>query len=89
MEKIFFLFHPFLKKFNLGETKLLNQLKKNPFGFLDNKGLPHKVEHMAPIFLDILKIGKAKTPSEINQQMKCIRDMGGKNAKSAFCKLPS
>ena len=72
----------------MGETKLLNQLKKNPFGFLDNKGLPHKVEHMAPIFLDILKIGKAKSPSEaIKRQTKCFQEMGGRKNASDTVKI--
>ena len=46
----YFNFPEILAKFGLRETKFINQLKKNYFGFLDSQGVPHKVDWLANIF---------------------------------------
>ena len=85
----FFTFPEILDKFGLRSTKFVNQLKKNHFGFLDSKGVPHRVDWMADIFSDLLDMKKAKTGSNESAllKIKCIQKMGGKFAKSDIQKV--
>ena len=80
----FFSVTSILKRFGLGETKFFNQLKKNPFGFIDAAGKPHKVDSMLKIISDVLEIEKIKSPNEkVKRQLKCTQTLGGRKATGA------
>ena len=78
----FFFLPEILAKFGLRQTKFINQLKKIILVFFDSKGFPHKVDWIADIFLDVIEMKRARGPDKIKRQLKCIQDMGGKNARS-------
>ena len=80
----YFNFPEILAKFGLRETNFINHLKKNHFSFFDSKGFPHKVDWIADIFLDVVKMTRARGADRIKRQLKCIQDMGGKKSNSEF-----
>ena len=70
-------------RFGLRETKFMNQLKKCPYGFVNNEGNPHKIDWISEIFLAIVNSRqKRKGDNFIKHHTKVhqkILDMPSKN----------
>ena len=79
----FYNFGRVISKFNLSRTKILHQLQKCQYGFVDGDGNPHKVDWIIDEFSEILKIQKFNKRNEKNIK-KCqqkLKDLPRKNGK--------